>query len=118
MNRLQTKVHNKLIRKQRVRSVVSGSSERPRLSIHVSNYNVSAQIINDENGKTIAHVTTVGVKKVSGNLTDKAVWVGKEIAKKAKIAKTKSVVLDRNGKKYHGRIKALAESARAEGLEF
>ncbi|MCE7936644.1 50S ribosomal protein L18 [Candidatus Saccharibacteria bacterium CPR2] len=118
MNRLKAKTHNKLIRKQRVRSVVNGSKDRPRLSVYISNLNVSAQIINDEEGKTIAFASSVGNKNVKGSLTDKAIWVSKEIAKKAKSAKVKTVILDRNGKKYHGRIKAFAESARKEGLEF
>ena len=111
------KVHNKLQRKHRIRSTVSGTTERPRLTVHVSNLHVSAQIINDETGKTLAAATTVNSKQ-TGSLSDKAAWVGAEIAKKAKAAKVKTVVFDRNGRIYHGRVKALADAARKEGLEF
>lgn len=112
------KAKNLSLRKARVRSVVKGTAERPRLSVSVTNVHVSAQIINDETGKTLVSATTVGAKKVTGNLTEKATTIGTEIAKSAKKAKITKVAFDRNGKKYHGRIKALAEAARAEGLEF
>ena len=118
MSKLSSKVQNLARRKHRVRAVVSGTSERPRLSVFISNRHVSAQIIDDESQRTLAAVTTVGQKKLSGNLTEQATWVGTEIGKKAKAAKIKKVALDRNGRLYHGRIKALADAARAEGLEF
>lgn len=118
MNRLTSKVQNLARRKHRVRAVVSGTTERPRLSVHISNKHVTAQIIDDTKHLTVAYVSSVGNKSVTGSMTDMAVWVGTEIAKKAKTAKVRSVVFDRNGRLYHGRIKALADAARAGGLEF
>ena len=117
MNRLRQKREHAQVRKQRIRSLVHGSSDRPRLSIFVSSSHISAQLIDDANQKTVASITTVG-QKVSGSLTAKAEWTGTEIAKKAKAAKIKQAVFDRNGRLYHGRVKALAEAARKEGLEF
>ena len=117
MSNLLHKLRNQAQRKRRIRSTVSGTAERPRLSVHVSNLHVSAQIIDDQASKTLVAVSTVGTKQ-TGSLTDKAAWVGAEIAKKAKAAKIKSIVFDRNGKLYHGRVKALADAARKEGLEF
>ncbi len=118
MSKVTNTVKNLARRKNRVRAVVSGTTERPRLSVSVSNKHISAQIIDDTKHQTIAAVTTVGRKETSGTMTEKAVWVGKEIGKKAKTAKLKKVVFDRNGKLYHGRVKALADAAREEGLEF
>lgn len=105
-------------RKRRIRSVVKGSAKRPRLSVYVSSRHVTAQLIDDDSSSTLGYVTTVGQKTVRGNLTDKATWVGSEIAKQAKAKKLKRVVFDRGGKLYHGRVAALAEAARKEGLEF
>lgn len=116
-NALKLKLNRLKLRKNRVRAVVSGTAERPRLSVHISNTHVSAQVIDDVAGKTLVAATTVG-SKATGTLTDKATWVGNEIAKKAKAKKITSVVFDRNGRKYHGRVKALADAARAGGLEF
>ena len=107
-----------MLRKNRIRSKVSGTAVRPRLSIHVSNIHVRAQLIDDTTGKTLAFVSTVGSKTPAGSMTEKAIWVGQEIGKKAKLIKIKSVVFDRGGKLYHGRVKALADAARNEGLEF
>jgi large subunit ribosomal protein L18 len=118
MNNLQKKSQNLAQRKRRVRAKVVGSSERPRLSVAISNLHVSAQIIDDSTHKTLLAVTTVGQKNLNGTLTEKAVWIGGEIAKKAKAKKITLVVFDRNGRQYHGRVKALAEAARAGGLEF
>ncbi|HEX7633571.1 MAG TPA: 50S ribosomal protein L18 [Candidatus Saccharimonadales bacterium] len=118
MNKLAHKLHNRVHRKARIRSVVSGTAERPRLSVHISNLHVSAQLINDVDHKTIAHVSTIGKKTVKGTMTEKAAWVGTEIAAQAKTAKVKAVVFDRNGKLYHGRVAALADAARNAGLEF
>lgn len=118
MNRIAHKLQNTARRKHRVRAIVSGTTERPRLSVHVSNRHVSAQIIDDTKHTTIAYVSTVGQKAATGTMTERAVWVGTEIAKKAKAAKVSQVVFDRGGRLYHGRIKALADAARAGGLEF
>lgn len=111
------KLLNKNLRKARVRAKVSGTSERPRLTVTISNVHVSAQLIDDVNGKTLASATTVG-KKTTGTLSEKAATVGTDIAKKAVKAKIKTVVFDRNGRAYAGRLKALADAARKEGLEF
>ena len=117
-NKLALKLHNLKQRKARIRSVVSGTPERPRLSVHVSNLHVSAQIIDDTQHKTLAAVSTVGTKDAGKTLTERAAWVGAEIAKKAKSVKVKQVAFDRSGKAYHGRVKALADAARNAGLEF
>lgn len=118
MNNLAHKLHNRAQRKKRIRSVVIGTATRPRLSVHVSNLHVSAQVIDDSANKTLAAISTVGQKAATGTMTEKAAWVGTEIAKKAKSAKVKAVVFDRGGRVYHGRVKALADAARKEGLEF
>jgi large subunit ribosomal protein L18 len=118
MDRITSKLQNLARRKNRIRAVVSGTPERPRLTVSVSNRHVHAQIIDDTQHKTLAAVTTVGQKTTSGTMTERAAWVGTEIAKKAKTVKVKQVVFDRNGRLYHGRIKALADAARAGGLEF
>ena len=118
MNNLAHKLRNRQLRKNRVRSVVSGTAERPRLSVFISNTHVSAQIIDDTTHATLAAVSTVGNKKVTGTLTEKATWVGVEVAKKAVAKKIVKVSFDRSGRKYHGRVKALAEAARQNGLEF
>lgn len=118
MNKLAHKLHNRAQRKGRVRSVVSGTAKRPRLCVTVSNTNISAQLIDDTAHKTIAQISTVGQKALKGTMTEKAEWVGAEIANKAKAAKIKAVVFDRSGKLYHGRVAALADAARKAGLEF
>ncbi len=118
MNRITQKIASRLVRKHRVRSTVSGTSERPRLTVTVSNRNVSAQIIDDTKHTTIVSATSVGSKTATGSLSDKAAWVGTEIATKAVKAKVKHVAFDRNGRLYHGRVQLLAEAARKAGLEF
>ena len=116
-NSLAKKLLNRSLRKGRVRAKVSGTAERPRLSVTISNVHVSAQIIDDVKGHTLASATTVGTK-ATGTMTEKCAVVGTEIAKKAKKAKINAVVFDRNGRQYAGRLKALADAARKEGLEF
>ncbi|MBA3758325.1 50S ribosomal protein L18 [Candidatus Saccharibacteria bacterium] len=118
MNRIAQTVKNLARRKHRVRAVVSGTTERPRLSVFVSNRHISAQVIDDTKHVTLAQISTVGQKAASGNMTERAEWVGSEIAKRAKTAKVRQVVFDRGGQLYHGRVKALADAARAGGLEF
>lgn len=114
---LAKKLLNKSLRKARVRSKVSGTAERPRLSVTISNTHVSAQLIDDVAGHTLVSATTVGTK-ATGTMTEKCALVGAEIAKKAKKAKLTAVVFDRNGRQYAGRLHALADAARKEGLEF
>lgn len=117
MGRLEVKRNNSLRRQNRVRAIVRGTTERPRLSVHISNRHVSAQIIDDTAHKTLAASSTVTLK-VKGTLVEQAAAVGADIAKKAKSSKVKAVAFDRGSKLYHGRIKALADAARKEGLEF
>lgn len=111
------KLNNLQLRKNRVRSKIGGTTERPRLSVTISNMNVSAQLIDDIDGKTLASATTVG-QKMTGSLSDKAAKIGEEIAKNAKKAKISKVVFDRNGRAYAKRLHALTEAARKGGLEF
>jgi large subunit ribosomal protein L18 len=118
MNKLAHKLLNRGLRKGRVRAVVSGTTERPRLSVHISNRHITAQIIDDTQHKTVAYISTVGAKAAKGTMTEQAVWVGTEIAKKAKAAKVSAVVFDRGAHVYHGRVQALADAARKAGLEF
>ena len=117
MNRQTSKIHRLVLRKNRVRSKVHGTSERPRLSVKITNMHVSAQLIDDDKASTLVVATSVG-KKLDGTMTEKAAIIGAEIAKNAKKAKISAVVFDRNGRLYHGRVKALADAARAGGLEF
>ena len=111
---LQKKLLNRRLRKNRVRARVNGTADRPRLTVFISNKHVSAQIIDDTKGITIVSATTVGTK-LAGSMTELAAKVGSDIAKKAKI---NAVVFDRNGRQYAGRLSALADAARKEGLEF
>lgn len=117
MSRLE-KVQNQAYRRtKRTRQSLRSTESRPRLSVFVSNRHVVAQIIDDTKNHTIAYSSTAD-GKAKGTLTEKAVWVGGDIAKKAKSKKVTAVVFDRGSKQYHGRIKALADAAREGGLEF
>lgn len=104
-------------RHRRARAKVFGTPERPRLSVRISLANIIAQLIDDTTGRTLAAVSTVGAP-VKGSMTEKAIWVGTEIAGKAKTKKVTKVVFDRGGRIYHGRLNALATAAREKGLEF
>lgn len=117
MNTLAKKLINKALRKNRVRARVTGTAERPRLTVTVSNKHISAQIIDDVAKKTLVSTSTVGSKQ-TGTMTEMAAFVGSEIAKKAKKSQINSVVFDRNGRHYAKRLSALAEAARNGGLEF
>ncbi len=108
---------NKIFRAKRTRAKIYGTADRPRLSVFISNQHIVAQIIDDDTGKTLVYATTVG-SKLTGTKTEKAAKIGEEIAKKAKAKKIKKVVFDRGAKLYAGRMSALAEAARKEGLEF
>lgn len=117
MSSISKKVANKLQRQHRVRASVTGTATRPRLSVNISNLHVSAQLIDDTAGKTLASASTVTLT-MNGSRTQKAEKIGTEIAKAAKKLKISSVVFDRGSKLYHGRVSALADAARKEGLEF
>ena len=117
MDRLTHKKQLAHRRSNRVRSSLSGTPQRPRLSVHISHRHITAQVIDDSSGKTLSYATTVG-KKTEGNMTAKALVIGQEIAKAASKAGINKVVFDRGAKHYHGRVKTLAEAARGGGLEF
>ena len=106
-----------VFRAKRTRAKIHGTAERPRLTVYFSNQHIIAQIIDDDKGATLVYATTVG-SKMTGTKTEKAAKIGTEIAKKAKTAKISKVVFDRGSKLYAGRMSALAEAARQEGLEF
>ena len=103
----------------RVRKKVNGTAERPRLSVFRSNKSIYCQIIDDLNGHTMAAASSQDKgAKIEGNKTEQAKAVGLLIAQKAKAAGIETVVFDRGGYLYHGRVKALAEGAREGGLNF
>lgn len=104
-------------RKNRIRATVSGTAARPRLAVFTSNLHISAQVIDDVAGKTLVSAYDTEAK-LTGTKSEKAAKVGEMIAEKATKAKITEVVFDRGGKLYHGRVKALAEGARAKGLKF
>ena len=104
---------------RRIRAKVSGTQARPRLCVSVSLKHMRAQLIDDVNGRTIAAISTESNKDlVKKPMTEKAQWLGAQIAELGKKAKVKAVVFDRGGKIYHGRVKFFAEAARKAGLEF
>ena len=104
----------------RVRKTVKGTAERPRLNVYRSNKFIYCQLIDDRKGHTLATASSreAGVLEAGVNKTDQAKSVGKLIAEKALASKIESVVFDRGGYLYHGRVKALAEGAREAGLKF
>ena len=104
-------------RHEKIRRTLSGTSETPRLCVFRSNTAIYAQLIDDVKGVTLASSSSLELKLKNNNL-EAASAVGKDIAGKAKKAKIKSVVFDRAGYLYHGRVKALADAARENGLEF
>ena len=110
----------RLIRHKRIRATLEGTNERPRLNVFRSNANITAQIIDDEKGITLVSASTLekDLKVKNGGNVEAAKIIGVEIAKRAKKAKISAVVFDRGGYLYHGRVKALAEAARENGLEF
>lgn len=114
--------NGRLRRKRRIRNKIEGSSERPRLTIYRSNRHMYAQIINDETGVTVASASTKDPELVSvvdgKEKREQALEVGKLVATRAREAGIESVVFDRNGYIYHGRVAAVAEGARDAGLDF
>ena len=106
--------------KNRIRKIVSGTEARPRLSVFRSNKEIYAQLIDDSKGITIAAVSSreTGINDIKDSKVAKATLVGKKIAELAKGAGIESVVFDRGGYLYHGRVKSLADGAREGGLQF
>lgn len=107
---------SRLTKKIRIRKIVAGTAERPRLCVYRSNSHMYASIIDDAAGKTLVTTSSLKLEGKSGKALAEA--IGQEIAKLATAKKIESVVFDRNGFVYHGRVKALADGARAGGLKF
>nr|WP_269466590.1 50S ribosomal protein L18 [Dehalogenimonas formicexedens] len=118
----QTSRAARLMRHERLRKTLSGTADRPRLSVFRSLEHIYAQVIDDKRGATLAQASTLDAELKTQSADQKkmeqAELVGKTIAKRALDAGIKEVVFDRGGNKYHGRVKALAEAARAAGLSF
>ena len=110
----------RLERHKRIRENLHGTADRPRLNVFRSNANITVQIIDDDKGITLVSASTLEkeLKITNGGNVEAAKKIGEEIAKRAKKAKITKVVFDRGGYLYHGRVKALAEAARENGLEF
>ncbi len=115
-----SKVARRLKIRYRIRKTVSGTPERPRLSVFRSNKEIYAQLIDDINGKTLISISSRSkeLKSVEGTKTDLSKEVGKQLAYKAIAAGIEKVTFDRGGYLYHGRVKALADGAREGGLSF
>jgi large subunit ribosomal protein L18 len=113
-----TKRQARIRRHRRVRGKIAGTAERPRLAVFRSNRGIFAQLVDDESGRTLAAAGWNSLGKLSGSKVDQAAEVGKALGKAAKAAGIETCVFDRAGYLYHGRVKALAEGAREEGLRF
>jgi len=100
----------------RLRKKIRGTADKPRLSVFRSNKKIYCQLIDDVNGQTLAYASSEKVE--AANKTEAAVAVGKDIAEKAKAINVESIIFDRSGYLYHGRVKALADGAREGGLQF
>ena len=119
MDRLRDKRHKHAQRKRRVRKKIFGTAERPRLTVFKSHKNISVQAIDDITGRTVASVSTLEKEFTEVKRSvDGAKVVGQKIAERLKAAKVKTIIFDRNGYRYHGIVKALADGARESGLEF
>jgi len=119
MAKIHPRLRSRLRRKTRIRRNLSGTAERPRLTVFRSNQHIYAQVIDDDAGKTLASASTLKLD-IDGHKSNIAAAqkVGEAIAAAAKDAGVTSVLFDRNGYKYHGRVKALADAAREGGLQF
>jgi large subunit ribosomal protein L18 len=117
---MATKTASRLRRQMRVRKKVFGLAERPRLVVSKSAKHISAQVIDDTQGRTLVSASTMesDLRTATGDKSDKAKQVGELVAERAKAAGIENVVFDRAGHKYHGRIAALADGARSGGLGF
>lgn len=113
---MTTKIERRIKIKYRVRNKISGTAERPRMSVFRSNKQIYVQIINDVTGQTLASASSLGLEALPK--IEQAEKVGALVAEKAKAAGITAVVFDRNGYLYHGRVKALADGARNAGLNF
>ena len=113
-----TKPTRRLKRRRRVRAKVRGSAERPRISVFRSNRGLFAQLINDDAGRTVASVARTEPELRSLKPMEQAARAGALLAERAKAAGVETVVFDRGGYRFHGRVKALADGAREGGLNF
>jgi len=111
-NEIRQRIH------ARIRAKLAGTAERPRLNVYRSLNHVYAQVVDDQKGETLVSASTLEAKSKTGGNVAAAREIGKAIAEKAVAKGIKQVVFDRGGYLYHGRVKALAEAARAAGLEF
>ncbi|MFI4861979.1 MAG: 50S ribosomal protein L18 [Phycisphaerales bacterium JB063] len=118
MDKQKAKAKARSRRKAGIRKGVFGSAQKPRLSIFRSSKHTYVQLIDDYTGNTLASASTVQSKTEKGGNIAAATEIGKVIAEKAKAAGIEQVAFDRNGFKYHGRVKALADAAREGGLKF
>lgn len=119
MDRLSQKRQKQAQRKRRVRKNISGTADRPRLSVFRSNRNIAVQAIDDVNGKTLASASSMEKElKLSRISMEGGTVIGRKIAERLRAANVETVVFDRNGYQYHGIVKALADSAREAGLNF
>ena len=115
---VKTKQQARLRRHRRVRSKVVGTAERPRLAVYRSNRGIAAQVIDDTAGRTLAAASSQDKSLAKAKRAEAPAAVGKLVAERAKDAGIATVVFDRGGYLYHGRVKALADAARENGLEF
>ncbi len=113
-----TKLQRRNRIKNRIRKIVSGTAAKPRLSVFRSNKEISAQLIDDVARVTLASTSSLALKDAKGSKIEVATAVGKALAGQAAKAGIDNVAFDRNGYLYHGRVKALADAAREEGLKF
>ncbi len=118
MNRLKRMTRRRKNRAFRVRRRVQGTADRPRISIHRTNLHIYAQLIDDENGRTICEASSVSLKLGYGGNVDAAKQVGEELGRKAKDHNVGAAGLDRGACRYHGRVKALADAVREAGVKF
>jgi large subunit ribosomal protein L18 len=115
-----TKIERRYRIKNRIRKVISGTGERPRMNVYRSNKQISVQLVDDVQGVTLLAVSSKSkeIAEATGTKTEKAGMVGKLVAEKALASGISQVVFDRNGFLYHGRVKQLADAAREGGLKF
>ncbi|MEP7195757.1 MAG: 50S ribosomal protein L18 [Saprospiraceae bacterium] len=115
---MKTQITNRQKIKYRIRKTINGTAQRPRLSVFRSNSDIYCQLIDDSIGTTLCAASSRDSKSLTGSKIEKAKAVGQMIANKAEKINIKNIVFDRNGFLYHGRVKALADAARENGLNF
>ena len=121
MSTYKTKKKQRVRRHNRLRQILSGTAQKPRLSVNFTSKHIYAQLIDDDSGQTLAAVSSMSpeFKKLNAKANlEGAKQLGKTVAEKAVAAGIKTIVFDRGGFKYHGRVKALADAARSVGLQF